>query len=91
MQNVKDNKCSDTSCRTRMRRQYSPYLQLEAALYRYMSLLCKMRATRALGRTAHREPRILADTAVMKQKKRAWTRCAVCDTTPRGKGEPGSS
>jgi len=25
----------------------------------------------------------------LKQKKRAWTRCAVCDTTPRGGGEPG--
>jgi len=26
-----------------------------------------------------------------KQNKRAWTRCAVCDTTPRGSGEPGGS
>jgi len=26
-----------------------------------------------------------------KQKKRVWARCAVCDTTPRGRGEPGGS
>jgi len=26
-----------------------------------------------------------------KQKKRSWTRRAVCDTTPRGRGEPGGS
>jgi len=26
-----------------------------------------------------------------KQNKRAWTRCALCDTTPTGSGEPGGS
>ena len=26
-----------------------------------------------------------------KQNTRAWARCAVCDTTPRGSGEPGGS
>ena len=28
---------------------------------------------------------------LMQQNKRAWTRCAVCATTPRGSGEPGGS
>jgi len=35
----------------------------------------------------------LADLGPIERKteERAWMRCAVCDTTPRGRGEPGGS
>jgi len=34
---------------------------------------------------------MLAEQLSRTQNKRALTRCAVCDTTPRGSGEPGGS
>jgi len=34
----------------------------------------------------HLGPLKLCLSLSRKQKKRAWTRCAVCDTTPRGSG-----
>ena len=36
-------------------------------------------------------PDVLPLVIIYKQNTRAWTRCALCDTTPRGSGEPGGS